>query len=81
VQLSLERTSAWIREMTNTLGRESSVAALVPPASEIDDLYAASPSRFGALRHLKPVVQMTETPARWEQAPVPLGSDPAVWPV
>jgi hypothetical protein len=80
VQLSLERTSAWIREMTDTLGRESSLAALVPPASEIDDLYAASPSRFGALRHLKPVVQMTETPARWEQAPVPLGSDPAVWP-
>jgi len=80
VQLSLERTSAWIREMTDTLGRESSVAAVVPPASEIQDLYAESQSSFGVLRHLKPVVQMAETPARWDQAPVPLGCNPAVWP-
>lgn len=80
VQLSLERTSAWIREMTNTLGREPSIAAAVPPATVISDLYAESPSPFGTLRHLKPVVQLTDTPARWERAPVPLGSDPAVWP-
>lgn len=80
VQLSLERTSAWIREMTDTLGREPAFAAAVPPAAEISDLYAELPSRFGALRHLKPVVQMAATPARWTRPPVPLGSDPAVWP-
>lgn len=80
VQLSLERTSAWIREMTDTLGRESSVAAVVPPASEIHDLYAETQSSFGLLRHLKPVVQMAETPARWDHPPVPLGSHPALWP-
>lgn len=80
VRLSLERTSAWIREMTDSLGREPSIASVVPPAVSIDELYAESPSRFGMLRHLKPVVQMSDTPARWEQAPVPLGSDPAVWP-
>ena len=80
VQLSLERTSAWIREMTVALGREDAVATVVPPAAEIVDLYAESPSRFGSLRHLKPVVQMSDTPARWERPPVPLGSDPALWP-
>jgi crotonobetainyl-CoA:carnitine CoA-transferase CaiB-like acyl-CoA transferase len=80
VQLSLERTSAWIREMTAALGRENAVATVVPPAAEIADLYAESPSRFGSLRHLKPVVQMSDTPARWERPPVPLGSDPALWP-
>ena len=80
VQLSLERTSAWIREMTAALGREDAVATVVPPAAEIVDLYAESPSRFGSLRHLKPVVQMSDTPARWERPPVPLGSDPALWP-
>lgn len=79
VQLSLERTSAWIREMTDALGRETEVAAEVPPAATISDLYAESPSRFGLLRHLKPVVQMAETPARWECPPVPLGSDPVCW--
>lgn len=80
VQLSLERTSAWIREMTDTLGRDSSVAAVVPPASEIHDLYVETQSSFGLLRHLKPVVQMAETPARWDHPPVPLGSHPALWP-
>ncbi len=80
VQLSLERTSAWLREMTGTLGREDAMASFVPPAAEITDLYAESPSRFGTLRHLKPVVQMSETPARWDRQPVPLGSDPALWP-
>ena len=80
VQLSLERTSAWIREMTDTLGRESSVAAGVPAASEIKDLYTETPSSFGMLHHLKPVVQMSETPARWNLPPVPLGSTPSRWP-
>lgn len=79
VQLSLERTSAWIREMTDALGRETEVATEVSPAATINDLYAESPSRFGLLRHLKPVVQMAETPARWESPPVPLASDPARW--
>lgn len=79
VQLSLERTSAWIREMTDTLGCETEMATEVPPAATINDLYAESFSRFGLLRHLKPVVQMAETPARWESPPVPLGSDPARW--
>jgi hypothetical protein len=80
VQLSLERTSAWIREMTAALGRENAVATVVPSAAEIVDLYAESPSRFGSLRHLKPVLQMSDTPARWERPPVPLGNDPALWP-
>jgi crotonobetainyl-CoA:carnitine CoA-transferase CaiB-like acyl-CoA transferase len=79
VQLSLERTSAWIHEMTDILGRETDVATEVPPAATINDLYAESPSRFGLLRHLKPVVQLSETPARWACPPVPLGSDPARW--
>ncbi len=79
VQLSLERTSAWIHEMTESVGRETDVATEVPPAATISDLYTESPSRFGLLRHLKPVVQLAETPARWECPPVPLASDPACW--
>lgn len=80
VQLSLERTSAWIRDMTAALGREDSIASGVPPAADINDLYAELPSRFGTLRHLKPVVQMSDTPARWNRPPVPLGSDLPLWP-
>lgn len=80
VQLSLERTSAWIREMTDTIGLEPDVAAAVPPATEIGDLYAESPSAFGQLRFLKPVIQLSGTPAGWDRPPVPLGCDQPLWP-
>ena len=65
--------------MTDTLGRETAMASEVPPAASIGDLYAETSSGFGLLRHLRPVVQMAETPARWECPPVPLGHDPAKW--
>jgi crotonobetainyl-CoA:carnitine CoA-transferase CaiB-like acyl-CoA transferase len=80
VQLSLERTAAWIWEMTDQLGLEAASAAAVPTEAEISDLYAESASVFGQLRFLKPVAQLSLTPARWERGPVPLGADPACWP-
>ena len=43
------------------------------------DVRAAAASLRSA-RHLKPAVQMSETPARWARPPVPLGHHPARWP-
>ena len=80
VTLSLERTAAWIREMTNTLGYESTQPAQAPAESDLDDLYAELPSVFGRLRFLRPVAQLAATPAGWDRAPVPLGSDAPQWP-
>lgn len=80
VQLSLERTAAWIWEMTDQLGLETAPAAATPTEAEISDLYAESASVFGQLRFLKPVAQLPLTPARWERSPVRLGADPAHWP-
>jgi hypothetical protein len=34
----------------------------------------------GKLRHLKPVVQMSETPTYWARPSVPLGYHQPVWP-
>ena len=42
------------------------------------DVRAAAASLRSA-RHLKPAVQMSETPARWARPPVPLGFHPPVW--
>lgn len=81
VRLSLERTAAWIWEMTDTLGREPAQSSASPAETEIGDLYAASPSVFGELRFLRPVAQLGLTPAAWERPPVRLGSDPAQWPM
>lgn len=80
VQLSLERTAAWIWEMTDQLGLEAAPATAAPTEAEIGDLYAESASTFGPLRFLKPVAQLSLTPAGWDRSPVRLGSDPAHWP-
>jgi crotonobetainyl-CoA:carnitine CoA-transferase CaiB-like acyl-CoA transferase len=80
VQLSLERTAAWIWEMTDQLGFEAAPATAVPTEAEISDLYAKSASVFGQLRFLKPVAQLSLTPAGWDRSPVRLGADPARWP-
>jgi hypothetical protein len=34
---------------------------------------------FGHLRHLKPVVQLGETPSFFAKSPEPLGTSPARW--
>lgn len=80
VQLSLERTAAWIWTMTDQLGLEPASTAAIPAEKEVDDLYAESASVFGQLRFLKPVAQLPLTPTRWERGPVRLGADPARWP-
>ena len=38
-----------------------------------------SESGFGILHHLGPILEMSETPPRWEQVTVPLGSHEASW--
>jgi len=80
VRLSLDRTAAWLWEMTDALGREADVPAAKPGMDEVDDLCAVTPSAFGQLTHFKPIVDMPEAPPRWDRPPVPLGADPARWP-
>jgi hypothetical protein len=39
-----------------------------------------SETPVGRLRHLSPVLQLSETPPRWERPTVPLGHHQPVWP-
>lgn len=80
VRLSLDRTAAWLWEMTDRLGREADVPGAKPGMDDVDDLCTVTPSAFGELTHFKPIVDMPETPPRWDRPPVPLGTDPARWP-
>lgn len=43
------------------------------------DYMTRSESGFGPLHHLTPILQMSQTPPRWEQVTVPLGSHGAAW--
>jgi len=38
-------------------------------------------SPAGRIRHLRPIVQLSETPGAWLRPPVPLGYHAPVWPV
>jgi crotonobetainyl-CoA:carnitine CoA-transferase CaiB-like acyl-CoA transferase len=80
VRVSLARTGKWIVD-----GGLLDVAAIasVPnelPEAEIARITMEAPSLLGSIRHLAPVAQMSETPARWARPPVPLGHDVAAWP-
>lgn len=50
------------------------------PASELEKLMTSHESPIGRLSHLAPVVQMSETPARWARPAVPRGYHKPVWP-
>jgi crotonobetainyl-CoA:carnitine CoA-transferase CaiB-like acyl-CoA transferase len=75
VRVSLGQTGAWIQG----LGRVP-FTAQVGAEDDFADLLVDTPSPFGTLRHLRPAVRLSETPARWARPSVPLGSSPPVWP-
>jgi crotonobetainyl-CoA:carnitine CoA-transferase CaiB-like acyl-CoA transferase len=50
------------------------------PEKELAGLLMESDGPFGHLRHLKPVVQLSETPAFYARPAEPLGTSPARWP-
>jgi hypothetical protein len=56
------------------------VDAKSTPAEELPGLAMETPSPAGLITHLKPVVQLSETPARWARPPVPLGHHRPEWP-
>jgi crotonobetainyl-CoA:carnitine CoA-transferase CaiB-like acyl-CoA transferase len=79
VRVSLAQTGRWISERGRV---EQAVAAAQPPDlpdDELAKLTMESETPFGRLRHLAPVVQLSETPARWERPAAPLGSSEPVW--
>jgi len=73
VRVSLARTGKWIVD-------RGTVDAKSTPAEELPGLAMETPSPAGLITHLKPVVQLSETPARWARPPVPLGHHRPEWP-
>jgi crotonobetainyl-CoA:carnitine CoA-transferase CaiB-like acyl-CoA transferase len=80
VRISLAQVGKWIID----LGEVPESAARDAPAEfEPDDLECWSmvtETPSGRLRHLKPVVRLSETPPNWVRPSVPLGYHQPVWP-
>ena len=73
VRVALARTGKWIVDRGNV----DAGAAL---ADEPADLTKETQSPAGRITHLKPVVQLSETPPSWARPPVPLGYHRPEWP-
>lgn len=80
VRISLAQVGKWLVDLG-----EVPTASLAGVPDEFDgeelarwSMISETPS--GPLRHLRPVAQMSETPARWARPSVPLGYHPAAWP-
>jgi crotonobetainyl-CoA:carnitine CoA-transferase CaiB-like acyl-CoA transferase len=50
------------------------------PPEELEPLYGEVDSPAGRIRHLKPVLQLSETPPFWSRPPVPFGTHAPAWP-
>jgi crotonobetainyl-CoA:carnitine CoA-transferase CaiB-like acyl-CoA transferase len=80
VKVALARTGRWIVER-GVLGAEALAGAQEElPRDELRALYMETDSPAGRLAHLRPAVQMSETPPRWERPAVPLGHHAPGWP-
>jgi crotonobetainyl-CoA:carnitine CoA-transferase CaiB-like acyl-CoA transferase len=80
VRISLAQVGKWIVD----LGEVPAAALKGIPAeftaNELERWSVVSETPSGTLRHLKPAVQLSETPPYWARPAVPLGYQRPVWP-
>jgi crotonobetainyl-CoA:carnitine CoA-transferase CaiB-like acyl-CoA transferase len=78
VEVSLARTGRWIVDQGVAAGY-SEVAEELPDEA-VHRLTVEIDTPLGRIRHLKPVLGLSETPPFWARPPAPLGHHPPEWP-
>lgn len=78
VRVSLARTGKWIVDR-GFFDDFSSVPKDLEP-EELKKLLIETKAPQGLIQHLKPVLDLSETPPYWERPPVPLGTHRPEWP-
>jgi crotonobetainyl-CoA:carnitine CoA-transferase CaiB-like acyl-CoA transferase len=77
VRVSLAQTGKWLRQ----LGRiEHGLSCAETSFDDVQDLLEEHDSGFGRLTAVRHAAQLSETPARWARASMPLGAHLAAWP-
>lgn len=74
VTVSLSQTSMWFFRLGHDL--EASKATRV---GDVVDLLEERETGYGTMSYVRPALQLSETPARWELPTAPLGSGEAAW--
>ena len=80
VRVSLAGASCWFRGHGVLDPAEYQHLPAELPPDELKGLLTEHESPAGRITHLAPVVQMSETPARWARPAVPRGYHAPVWP-
>jgi hypothetical protein len=80
VRISLAQTGRWLvgRGEVPEAGLEDVTGEFT--SGELTRWSMTSDTPVGRLRHLGPVVRLSETPPHWARPAVPLGYHPPVWP-
>jgi len=80
VRISLAQVGKWLLDLGEVPGASLKDVPAEFGKDELERWSTTSETPSGRLRHLKPVVQMSETPPRWARPSVPLGYHRPVWP-
>ena len=80
VRISLAQVGKWIVDLGEVPESELKNVPAEFTSAELDNWSMVTETPSGPLRHLRPVAQLSETPARWARPSVPLGYNPPVWP-
>ena len=80
VRISLAQVGKWLVDLGEVPAASLDGIAPEFDKAEIEGWSMVSQTPSGPLRHLKPVVQLSETPARWARPSVPLGFHKPEWP-
>jgi hypothetical protein len=80
VRLSLAQIGRWLQQQGELPLSEIADVAPEFDQAELERWTMSSDTPMGRLTHLAPVVQFSETPARWARPSVPLGHSDPVWP-
>jgi crotonobetainyl-CoA:carnitine CoA-transferase CaiB-like acyl-CoA transferase len=80
VRISLAQVGKWLVDLGEV--PESALAGVAAEFApeEIERWSMVTETPKGPLKHLKPAVQLSETPARWARPSVPLGYHQPIWP-
>jgi crotonobetainyl-CoA:carnitine CoA-transferase CaiB-like acyl-CoA transferase len=80
VRISLAQVGKWIVDQGEIQAASLRNLPAEFTAEELDRWSMVSETPSGRLRHLAPVVRLSETPPYWARPAVPLGYHPAAWP-
>jgi len=80
VRISLAQVGKWIVDLGEVPADAARAAPAEFTAAELERWSMVTDTPSGRLRHLRPVVQLSETPPYWARPSVPLGYHQPVWP-